>query len=327
MKISVIIPVYNVAPYLRECLDSVINQTYTDLQIILVDDGSTDESGAICDQYAAKDSRVEVYHHENKNVGVVLNFGLSVAKGEYIAQVDSDDALHPRMCEILYNEAQKYNADLSVCKWATSRERVNESNVSEYNVTQLDWSKEFAKYYSDIFVYRWNKLYKKELFNGFVYPEGHVYEDEYIHRIAFYCHNTIMINLPLYFYRQREGSFMRTFSEQRVYDSFLAYDDRVAFAKEHNWTESYPFIFSHYCDRARWVWSCLRKFKVGDKSLKEFCRQKVRTFLSENQIKEISLKTRLWLNCLPLYFVYILLIKLYKCATNEVRKVFHFIFR
>ena len=139
MKISVIIPVYNVAQYLRQCLDSVINQTYTDLQIILVDDGSTDESGAICDQYAAKDSRVEVYHRENKNVGAVLNFGLSVAKGEYIAQIDSDDALHPRMYEILYNEAQKYNADMTCCKWSFDENEVSELDVSNPSVTQFDF--------------------------------------------------------------------------------------------------------------------------------------------------------------------------------------------
>lgn len=314
MKISVIIPVYNVAQYLRQCLDSVINQTYTDLQIILVDDGSTDESGAICDQYAAKDSRVEVYHRENKNVGAVLNFGLSVAKGEYIAQVDSDDALHPRMYEILYNEAQKYNADMTCCKWSFNENEVLELDVSNPSVTQFDFSKEFGKFYWKVHVYRWNKLYKKELFNDLTYPEGHVYEDEYIHRIAFYCQKAVLVDLPLYFYRQRENSFMRTFSEQRVYDSFLAYDDRVAFAKEHNWTDGYSFIFSLYCDRACWLWKCLRKFKVGDRMLKEFCRQKVRNFLSENQIDTVSLKIRLWLNCLPLYFVYDFLSKIYKRA-------------
>lgn len=116
-SISVIIPVYNVGGVLRRCLDSVINQTWRDLEIVLIDDGSTDESPKICDEYAMLDSRIRVIHQKNKGVSAARNVGVKQSTGEYISFVDSDDYLHPRYFEILVKVAEKQGAEVSCCKW------------------------------------------------------------------------------------------------------------------------------------------------------------------------------------------------------------------
>ncbi len=112
-KISVIIPVYNVEPYIRKCIDSVINQTYINLEIILVDDGSTDNSGKVCDEYATKDKRVKVLHKRNGGVSSAKNAGLKEVTGKYLGFVDSDDWIEPEMYEILYNDLTFNNASFS----------------------------------------------------------------------------------------------------------------------------------------------------------------------------------------------------------------------
>ena len=109
--ISVIVPVYNVGSFLEDCVDSIINQTYTQIEIILVNDGSTDESGAICDKYLSIDKRIQVLHQENQGLSVARNNGVSVSCGEYIVFVDSDDMIHPQMIELLYESMKKSEAD------------------------------------------------------------------------------------------------------------------------------------------------------------------------------------------------------------------------
>ena len=120
--ISVIVPVYNVEKYLRQCLDSVLAQTYRELEIILVDDGSTDGSGAICDEYATRDSRIKVVHQQNGGLSSARNAGLDLATGEYVAFVDSDDYIHETMLELLYQALVENNADTVICNF----ERVDE---------------------------------------------------------------------------------------------------------------------------------------------------------------------------------------------------------
>lgn len=115
--VSVIVPVFNVKPYLAECLDSIIHQTYTDLQIILIDDGSTDGSGAVCDAYAAKDARIRVVHQENRGLSAARNRGIELATGEYLNFVDSDDYLLPDCIETLLKLCIEHDADMSICTY------------------------------------------------------------------------------------------------------------------------------------------------------------------------------------------------------------------
>ena len=122
-KVSVIVPVYNTEQYLKECVDSLLKQTLTDLEIILIDDGSPDNSAYICDEYAKLDSRVKVIHKENGGLSSARNAALDICKGEYIGFVDSDDFVEPTMFEELYNSAINYNSDISICALSTFSEK------------------------------------------------------------------------------------------------------------------------------------------------------------------------------------------------------------
>ena len=114
-KISIIVPVYNVEKYLKTCLDSIINQTYQNLEIILVDDGSTDNSGEICEEYRKTDSRIILIHKENEGLSMARNFGLDIASGDYISFVDSDDFIARNMMEALYNRLLETQSDMAIC--------------------------------------------------------------------------------------------------------------------------------------------------------------------------------------------------------------------
>ncbi len=169
--ISVIIPIYNTQEYLPQCLDSVINQTYENLEIILVDDGSTDGSGEICDEYAKRDARVVVIHRENGGESCARNAGLDVAKGEYIAFCDCDDWLETNMYSVLIHEAVSNNLDIIASSWISEAEHKTEKIINLAEASSdvilrdelLEYIYKRDKYRG--FAYMWNKLYRRELFN------------------------------------------------------------------------------------------------------------------------------------------------------------------
>lgn len=187
--ISIIVPVYNSEKYLPECVDSIINQTYQNLQIILVDDCSTDSSGKICDEYAARDNRIEVFHQaENGGQSASRNFGLAHVKGEWIAFADNDDTLEPEMLETLLSNANKYNVKVSGC----ANKRIEGDKVKICNMdgkpSGLYKTQEIVKKIlinpCDTWVEVWTKLYNKSLIPKLNFPEGCQLED-------------YMVNLPL----------------------------------------------------------------------------------------------------------------------------------
>ena len=219
--ISIIIPVYKVEKYLEKCIQSVINQTYENLQIILVDDGSPDNCGKICDEYAKKDHRIEVIHKSNGGLSDARNKGLEIAKGEYIGFVDSDDYIEADMYEVLYNLLKQYNADVSICNFYTvSQEKIAIKNadngIKEYN--RIEILKEILLD-NNIQSYAWNKLYKKELFNEIKYPVGKKYEDI---GTTFYllekCNKVVVTGKPEYYYINRQDSIVNNVTETTITD-------------------------------------------------------------------------------------------------------------
>ena len=188
--ISVIVPVYNVEKYLRRCLDSILVQTYSNIEILLIDDGSTDQSGKICDEFAKLDSRVRVFHKENGGVSTARNLGIEQAKGEYITFIDSDDYADEELISYLYGLIKYANAEISICCANTeilvcAADLYNEETIKFYAGTN-DGKKEVLTVHESIkrllyeqgfFVSPWAKLYKKLLFLGIKYPEGKLYED------------------------------------------------------------------------------------------------------------------------------------------------------
>ena len=212
MKLSIIVPVYNAAPYLPACIESILNQTLTDIEILLIDDGSTDSSGAICDVYAAKDKRINVVHKKNGGVSSARNAGLALATGEYVGWVDADDYIEPDMFEYLYKLAINYKADIAECGYASvDGEKVEAANFGkglEYGEGGFITQKYLD---ADIFYGIVTKLFKRSLFEGVRFPEGRIWEDIWL--VTYFCLEPIRyVRNPevKYFYRQTEGSIIRS---------------------------------------------------------------------------------------------------------------------
>ena len=223
-KISVIIPVYNVEKYINKCVDSIINQTYKNLEIILVDDGSTDNSGKICEEYKIIDHRIKVVHKENGGLSDARNKGIEIATGRYIGFVDSDDYIEKDMYSNLLNELKVNNADISVCKYKKVTEDYNKCDyVQSYEnkIRILDNITAIELLISDSYMdnYAWNKLYKKELFENVRYPYGKKMEDlGTTYKIFDRAKKIVYTNYIGYFYLQRKNSILHSIDTDFVKD-------------------------------------------------------------------------------------------------------------
>lgn len=237
--LSIIVPVYNVEKYLRRCLTSIINQTYINLEIILVDDGSTDKSGNICDEFAEKDSRITVIHKKNEGVSVARNIGLDIAKGDYIGLVDSDDYIKADMYTNLLELIMTSDSDMAVCNFSYVDENGNlleKRNLSSPIRNEcLDVARYLRRWHGDYgwyYVTPFNRLYKKEVFDNLRYPIGIRFEDEFImHYLVYRCRRIICTKECLYYYVQRPDSFMRKKDNYSIMDYGDALIDRYYFAK------------------------------------------------------------------------------------------------
>lgn len=206
-KISVIVPIYNVEEYLKDCLDSIVSQSYTNLEILLVDDGATDKSGAICDEYQRRDSRFRAIHQVNSGLSGARNRGLLEATGEYIGFVDSDDYIERDFFDILISQMKKTNTDIVVCGYQTFGRTEEENTIIEPGV--YDTHELIAELLQNDSMpcYVWNKLYKRAVFQGISFPTGRRYEDVWVMHLIFMNAKRIsVINDTIYHYRLRRGS-------------------------------------------------------------------------------------------------------------------------
>ena len=245
--ISIIIPIYKVEPYLRRCLDSVVNQTYTNLEIILIDDGSPDGCPQICDEYAAKDNRIVVIHKKNGGLSEARNTGLDICKGEYVTFIDSDDWAKKNYIETLLDIAAKENADIAIgenIKTDGIPQSQNKKNILKTFSPQKVLLELFKKG-NVAFVVSWGKLYRKELFSSLRFPVGKYHEDEFTTYILFYnAKKTVYTSEVLYFYYQREGSIVST---RHPWDVLEYLEQRYLFFKERNESELLPFLLHPLC--------------------------------------------------------------------------------
>lgn len=214
MIISVVVPIYNVSRFLPACLDSIVHQTYSDLDIILIDDGSTDDCPQICDAYSQRDDRIRVIHKQNGGLSDARNVGIECAKGQYITFVDSDDVIAVDMIEYLYYLMQKYQVDMSCCQMrriSESNEPMGETLATEDILIQggaLECMR--ALLTNSLFnVVAWSKLYKTSDFKNVRYPKGKLNEDVFTtYKIVAHCERIIIGGERKYYYRVREGSIM-----------------------------------------------------------------------------------------------------------------------
>lgn len=209
-KISIIIPVYNAEKYLDKCLNSVLSQTYTNLQIILVNDGSRDGSAKICDAYARKDQRIQVIHQENKGVASARNEGLAVAVGDWIGFVDADDWIEADMFSYLLDNAEREAADSVICAWWEELPQCSvPCGVDDHVLLTGNETLEMLLHDELVTNYLWNKLWKRELFTDIVFPEGRTFEDvAVVYRL--FERSTKVVCLPecKYHYLHHGGSIL-----------------------------------------------------------------------------------------------------------------------
>ena len=219
--ISVIVPVYKVEKYLNKCVESIVNQTYKNQEIILVDDGSPDNCPAMCDEWAKKDSRVKVIHKKNGGLSSARNAGLDIMTGSLVSFIDSDDYVGPEMHERLYNLMQEYDADMSICAGIDVFEDKPEPDIKGRPITIKLLSREEALRMlvcNRLTVIAPTKLYKSEIFDSIRFPEGVLYEDyATAHKTYGVCNKIILSNEIFYFYLKRDDSIVGR-SAQNIFD-------------------------------------------------------------------------------------------------------------
>lgn len=212
-KVSIIVPVYNVELYIDECIQSILEQTYRNIEIILVDDGSTDKSGIKCDEYAKKDSRIIVLHKVNGGLAEARNYGVNYASGEWILFVDSDDYIKNNACERLIETAMKFKSDIVVGKEKKFENKLIIQNVSDNLEPECLTSEEglIAYFYRKFNGYACGKLIKTSLVRKFPFPIGKYFEDAFVvYHYLEYSNKIVVIQDELYYYRQRSGSIVNS---------------------------------------------------------------------------------------------------------------------
>ena len=284
--ISVVLPIYNVELYLEECIDSVIDQSYKNLEIILVDDGSTDKSSFICDEFSKKDPRIKVIHKDNGGLSDARNVGIRSASGEYIALVDSDDLIAENFIEQLYQSCINSNSMIAVCKFSSFSKTSDLSFSEKQSKTEIISGRDLIKQIylgqaSQFGFVAWNKLYNRKLFDFIQYPVGRIYEDTFTTYKLFLNSNQIsLLDQPLYFYRIRPESIMSTkVSLKKVKDGVDADASVVKYFYENQDYEILTYASSYFCKQAvltyyKWIPKVNRAEKAEAKQyLKTVYRQ------------------------------------------------------
>lgn len=316
--VSVIMPIYKVEPYLRRAVDSVCCQTYSNLEIILVDDGSPDGCGNICDEYAKADSRIKVIHKENGGLSDARNAGLDVAGGDYIAFVDSDDYLAKDFVEILLSQLKKHRADVAMCSYAVTGLAEMDEAIFEYpdaegetDVEVCDREALLSNLYdanhsdATYFIVSWNKLYRADLWKNIRFPKGKIHEDEATtYRIYDQCSKGVYVHQPLYGYFSAPDSITRgSFSLKRL-DWMDALDDRIAYFTEKKEEKQVSYAKRARADASIHYYYLLKESlpdeKKAAKRLKNYVREEV---VQEKKSLSFSQKAgyRIFLLSAPLY--------------------------
>lgn len=252
--ISVVVPIYKVEKYLTKCVDSICSQTYKNLEIILVDDGSPDSCGDICEQYGKRDERIQVIHKENGGLSDARNAGLEAASGSYIIFIDSDDYIHAAMIETLYTLARNKKADIAVCglKLIFDEEKGDvQADITKAQTVTIASEEERLQYFFGktqmIFTVAWNKLYKRELFQDIRYPKGKLHEDEFTtYKLMDKAERIAYTDAELYFYVQRKDSIMGIGFNMKRLSRLEAYEERMNYYLKRGNMAFYAQVLFYY---------------------------------------------------------------------------------
>lgn len=249
--VSVIVPVYNVAQYLERCVNSILRQTYKKLEIILIDDGSTDASPRICDELGIMDERIKVIHQSNQGLSGARNTGIDNSQGDYLCFVDSDDFVHPDYVRYLYKMCRKNNCEIAICYHYITSESNCKFDIDLDGPVKVFSRKElFDVFYTDMhgsIVIAWNKLYKRECIGDIRYDVGKIHEDEgTTFKFLYNAHKIAFTSQVLYYYFDREESITGLPYSKKKLDILDAYENRLAFYKEHSEKKLYDRECQYY---------------------------------------------------------------------------------
>jgi glycosyltransferase involved in cell wall biosynthesis len=302
--VSIIVPVYNVEPYLKKCVDSIISQTYDNLEIILVDDGSPDSCGKICDEYAANDERVKVVHKENGGLSDARNAALDIMHGEYVAFVDSDDWVLPNYIKDMYENLVKYGADISLSGtiyiYDNKKNIILAINKNEGLYTQKE-AVENLFYQKGIYPSAYSKLYKSELFKEIRYPKGKLNEDSAVtYKLFCLCNKISYTNASNYCYLQRMGSIENSEFALNKMNAINIVEEMLGWINENK---------PEYKEAAicRFIGMNLRIFRLLIKSKEQFLteKNKIKINISKYRLQVIlnrKAKFKIRLACCLSYF-------------------------
>lgn len=300
-KISVIIPIYKVEKYLNRCIESVTDQTYKNLEIILVDDGSPDRCPEICEEWAKKDKRIKVIHKENGGLSDARNAGLKIAIGEYISFVDSDDWLHRDALQTLKYFLERYNADIVECKAISTNKRVEDKIIDNDKIKVVEFNRkssiEALLCEESLKQTVWNKLYKRTIIKDINFEYGKYHEDEFwTYQVFDKVEKILFLDVELYYYFQRLDSIMgQAFSIKRLdaiegrYRRFQYLQDE--FPKlETSAKENLLFLIMYYGQQA---------LKASDNEKRVFLKE-MKKYLKKIDVtdvdkKEYSFLSRFWI--------------------------------
>ena len=285
--ISVIVPIYNVEVYLRKCIDSILAQDYPNLEIILVDDGATDNCGQICDEYAQKHSNITVIHKQNGGLSSARNAGIEIAKGKYISFVDSDDWIESDMISTLYNDLKQDNADVSAIifyqEYSDGR-LIKNSHQTEKSLLSREEALSCFLFNDYLTPCACGKLYNIELWKDIRFPEGKLFEDQLtIYKILDLADNVVFNPLPKYYYFKREGSIGHSVFNDRTYDLYHAINEEYQFL-----VNKYPNIKADLVvGKITWEIVFVNMMLRGGKNDQELIK-KVRKCARENYLSVIK---------------------------------------
>ena len=271
--VSIIVPCYKVEQYLPVCIESILNQSYSDWELILVDDGSPDRSGEICDQYAAKDERIRVIHKPNGGLSSARNAGLDIMQGEYVSFLDSDDFWHVDYLQLMMKHVIEDKADIVQCGFIRGIETVFPHIDLDEKAQVYDNHSVFTRQAAKIIM--WGKVYKSCLFDDVRMPVGLINEDDWTTwKLYDRAQKIVVSNLPLYYYTQNPNSIMGNQRKKPDMTYFGAYRERIAFFKEKGEQDLEDV------SRMQWCKSLLLLY--SNRMLTEMERKEVKRLFDEN---------------------------------------------
>lgn len=275
--ISIIIPIYKIEDCLERCLNSVLNQTYSNLEIILVDDGSPDRCPEICDEWAKRDKRIQVIHQKNSGLSVARNTGIDRASGTFILLVDGDDYLAYNIVEMLYTAVKITGAEIALCDFEKGSNPYFQfkSGDLELEIEAIEPEVALERIYQDDhsafrYVTAWGKLYQRSLFENIRYPEGRIFEDMYVtHRLIDRCTQIAVVSQKMCYYFQRNGSIVNTEFNIRKLDYLQAMKERIQFFNNRGYVKLLTIAYEEYLHALIWEYSRVRDILKNKQAMRD----------------------------------------------------------